>query len=59
MKYEKEATLFIEVIKTLSQKQENLENLESYLSRHFKTWLKRYANTPDGIIYELKAFADM
>jgi hypothetical protein len=59
MKYEKEATLFIEAIKTLSQKQENLQDLESYLSHHFETWLKRYANTPNGIIYELKAFADM
>lgn len=59
MKYEKEAMLFIEAIKTLSQKQENLQNFESYLSHHFETWLKRYANTPDGIIYELKAFADM
>lgn len=59
MKHEKEAALFIETIKTLSQKQENLENLELYLSRHFEKWLEKYANTPAGIVYELKAFANM
>ena len=34
-KYEEQATQFCEAIRTLANNTENLENLESYLSRHF------------------------
>lgn len=33
--------VFCDAIKTLSEKPENLENLESYLSYHFETWMKK------------------
>lgn len=53
------AKQFIQAIKTISEKPQNLENLESYLSRHFPQWLKKFANTPENITAELKAFAEM
>ena len=57
--YQKEAALFIESIKTIAQKENNLDNLESYLSYHFDKWLEKWANTPGGIVDELKRFAEM
>lgn len=33
-----------------------LDDLEGYLSKHFETWLKKYANTPEGLISELQGF---
>lgn len=59
MKDRKTANEFIKVIKAIASKEENLENLESYLSHHFETWMQKYANTPEGLIYELRAFAEM
>ena len=50
---------FIEAIKTIAGKPENLDNLESYLSYHFAEWINKYANTPENITAELKSFADM
>lgn len=59
MKYEKEAEIFVNAIRELSINPENMENLESYLSRHFKAWLEKYADTPEGIAGEMKMFAEM
>lgn len=53
------AKQFIQAIKTISEKPQNLENLEIYLSRHFSQWLEKFANTPEKITAELKAFAEM
>lgn len=53
------ANEFIKAIETIANKPENLENFESYLTYHFDTWLKRYANTPETITAELKAFSKM
>lgn len=53
------ARQFIQAIKTISEKQANLDNFESYLSRHFPAWLEKFANTPENITAELKAFAEM
>ncbi len=50
---------FVEAIKMLATKPENLENFENYLSHHFHEWLEKYANTPDDIVFELKEFAKM
>ena len=57
--YKKEAKTFIEAVKTIAQNENNLENFESYLSHHFGEWLKKFANTPEGIAYELKFFSEM
>ena len=58
-KYEEQATQFCEAIRTLANKPENLENLESYLSRHFSEWISKWANTPEDLAAEMKMFAEM
>ena len=57
--YEKEAAQFCEAIKELAQSENNLNNLEMYLSIHFDTWMKKYAYYPSGLVAELCNFADM
>lgn len=59
MKHTEISKQFIEAIKTISEKPENLDNLETYLSHHFSEWLEKFANTPEGITSELKNFAEM
>lgn len=53
------AEILINAIKTIANKSANLDNLESYLSNHFDKWIKQYANTPEGLANEMKAFAEM
>lgn len=59
MKHEQTARQFIEAIQTIASKPQNLDNLECYLTHHFPAWLERFANTPETITAELKAFAEM
>ena len=56
---ERVAAQFVEAIKTIASKPENLNNLQYYLGIHFDTWLKRYASTPEDITSELREFAQM
>lgn len=58
-KYTKCAKQFCKAIKTLAEKPDNLGNLESYLSRHFDGWLRKFAATPEDLAAELKEFTDM
>ena len=59
-KYEKQAAAdFVEAIKLISTKPDNLDNLESYLSRHFSEWISKWANSPENIAAEMKEFAEM
>ena len=53
------AKVFIEAIQTIAENSANLENLKLYLERHFDAWLEKYANTPEGLAYEMKQFAEM
>ena len=53
------AAEFVKAIKTISEKTKNLDNLELYLTYHFPEWLEKFANTPGGIVSELKAFGEM
>lgn len=57
--HEQAAHQFVEAIKTIANKPENLENLELYLSHHFPEWLEKFANTPETLTAELKEFAEM
>lgn len=57
MRYEELATRFGNAILALAEKPENLFNMESYLSEHFKDWLRRDASSPDGLVEELELFA--
>ena len=59
MKYERLAAQFVAAIKTIAEKPENLDNLECYLSYHFAPWMEKFANTPEMITCELRAFAEM
>lgn len=58
-KHEQTAKKFCDAIRTLADKPENLENLEFYLSMHFSKWLEKFANTPETITAEMRAFAEM
>lgn len=58
-KYENLAADFTKYIQVLANDEEALANFESYLSYHFDTWLKRYASTPEEIVFETKMFAEM
>jgi hypothetical protein len=53
------ATMFVNAIKKFAGKPDNIDNLESYLSRHFDQWLIKFANTPENIAVEMKQFAEM
>lgn len=55
----KAAADFVAAIKTIANKPENLDNLESYLSYHFSEWLEKYANTPDNMAAEMREFAEI
>ena len=59
MKHERAAAQFVAAIKTIAAKPDNLDNLECYLSYHFAAWLEKYANTPETITAEIRAFAEM
>lgn len=56
---EQNAKIFIEAVKTIAAKPENLDNLECYLSHHFPEWMEKFANTPEKLAAELKHFAEM
>lgn len=58
-KYSEEAKMFVNVIKTMVNKPNNLDNFEGYLSQHFDVWMEKFANTPEGLVSELKSFAEM
>ena len=49
----------ITAIKAFGENPDALENLESYLERHFIAWCEKWANTPEGFINELKHFSEI
>ena len=53
------ATMFVNAIKKIASNENNLNNLESYLSYHFDVWMEKFANSPSGLSSELKQFAEM
>lgn len=55
----KAAADFVNAIKTIANKPENLDNLESYLCYHFAEWLEKYANTPEDMAAEMREFAEI
>ena len=55
----KAAAVFVDAIKLIATKPDNLDNLQSYLTHHFPEWLQRYANSPEDIAAELREFARM
>lgn len=59
MKNEECAKVFVESIRTMASKPENLDNFESYLSHHFDVWMEKFANSSEGLTNEIKHFAEM
>lgn len=57
--YDVLAADFCKAVFDLAKNESALENLEFYLSRHFGTWIERFAHTPEDIVSELSRFADM
>lgn len=53
------AKIFCDAIRTITEKPENIDILESYLTQHFAKWLNEYANNPEGLAMEMKSFAEM
>ena len=53
------AELFVDAIKTLASKPENLDNLECYLTYHFDWWLQNMSRTPLNLASEMHQFAVM
>lgn len=53
------AERFVNSIKIIAGKEENLENLKAYLSHHFLEWTEKYVATPEDLTAELEAFAKM
>ncbi len=56
---EKLAEKFINAIKEIANKPDNLDNLECYLSHHFDVWMEKFAYSPGCLVSELKHFAEM
>ena len=46
-----------EAIKRMANSEESLNNFKNYLSTHFNTWIKKWANTPEGLTAEFKNFS--
>ena len=53
------AEKFINAIKEITSKPDNLQNFEWYLERHFDVWMEKWANSPEGLTSEVKHFAEM
>lgn len=53
------AKIFCDAIRTIAEKPENINNMESYLTYHFTRWSNKYANNPEGLAMEMKSFAEM
>lgn len=56
---EKAAADFIEAIKLIATKPDNLDNLKSYLSSHFLELVDKWANSPENLAAEMQEFAKM
>lgn len=59
MNNEECAKVFVEAIKTMASKPDNLDDLECYLSHHFDVWMEKFAYNPENLVSELKHFAEM
>ena len=56
---EENAVILCNAIRTFAGDDEALSNFESYLSRHFDVWMKKYASYPEGLASEFQIFANL
>ena len=59
MNNEECAKVFVNAIKEIADKPDNLYNLQLYLSNHFDIWMVKFASTPETLASEMKQFAEM
>ena len=57
--FEAEARVMAAAIRELAENDAALDNFESYLSRHFKSWLAKFAYDPENMAGEFKNFASI
>lgn len=57
--FEEEARIMAAAISEMATNVSALDNFESYLSRHFKSWLSRFAYDPESMAGEFKNFASI
>lgn len=57
--YSAEAERVSAAILHFAENPDALYNFECYISRHFGTWLVKWAGTPEGMAAELERFAHM
>ena len=50
---------FIEAIKAMAEKPDNMDNFECYLSMHFDVWMEKFAYDPENLTSEVRCFAEM
>ena len=56
---ERLAHAFIEAIKAMAEKPDNMDNFECYLSHHFDAWMEKFAYDPENLTSEVRCFAEM
>ena len=56
---EENAKVFTDVIRTIAAKENNLDNVDCYLSHLFYVWMEKFAHDPESLSSELKSFAEM
>lgn len=58
-RFEEQAHALCEAIKKMASNENAIDNFESYLTQHFDVWMQKWANTPYGLVDEVKNFAEM
>lgn len=57
--YEELAAEFCAAIKKMADREDVLENFESYLSIHFAWWFEHFITSPKGLVSEVRMFASI
>ena len=58
-KYEEQAKTFCDAIRHFATNADAIDNMESYLSRHFCAWMEKFAYVSNTLSAEMKCFAHM
>lgn len=58
-RFEEQAQALCKALKVMASNENAIDNFESYLTQHFDVWMQKWANTPDGLVDEIKNFAEM
>ena len=53
------AKMLCDAIRKFADNPDAIDNFEYYLTRHFRSWLECWADTPEGMASEFKQFASI